>query len=169
MQRHNKFSAFNLNIYNNMICGHALEEVAREQKFVYAEGKKTQNWFVMPLAGQLSEVEDGSDGEFETAIAAAAYAITLQEEESSLNQEKSVEKLGGPLIKTKTKREGSRNKLTDSSKISRWFSGKEAKEDGKSPGTFLLSFHHTKFTKHAWSMWLSVTNSNYMLVVNTVA
>ena len=117
------------------------------KNFVYAEGKKTQNWFQMPLTGQMSEVEDGSDGEFETAIGAAAYAITLQKEESSLNQKKPVEELGGPLIKTKSKREESMNKLTDSSKISRWFSGKDAKEDGKSSGTFLLPFHHTKFTK----------------------
>ncbi|XP_017700964.2 uncharacterized protein LOC103718170 [Phoenix dactylifera] len=79
----------------------------------------------------MSEVKDGRDGEFETAIAASAYAITLQEE-SSLNQKRSVEELGSPLTKTKSKREESINKLSDSSKISRWFSGKEAKEDRKS-------------------------------------
>ncbi|KAG1366806.1 putative remorin 4.2 [Cocos nucifera] len=110
------------------------------KNFVYAEGKKTQNWFQMPLTGQMSEVEDGSDGEFETAIGAAAYAITLQKEESSLNQKKPVEELGGPLIKTKSKREESMNKLTDSSKISRWFSGKDAKEDGKSSGSKRFEF-----------------------------
>ncbi|XP_019709858.2 uncharacterized protein [Elaeis guineensis] len=85
------------------------------------ERKKTQNWFQGQSSGQMSQVDDARDGEFETAIAAAAYAITLLEEES-----------GSAFIKTTSKREESLNKPTDSSKTSRWFSGTEEK-DGKSP------------------------------------
>lgn len=107
--------------------------------FVYAERKKTQDRFQGQFSGQMSNVDDASDGEFETAIAAAAYAITLLEEESLLNQKKSDEESDSALTKTTSKREESLNKPTDSSKISRWFSGKEEK-DGKSPGTFYFVF-----------------------------
>ncbi|XP_026661294.2 uncharacterized protein LOC103709267 isoform X2 [Phoenix dactylifera] len=103
------------------------------KNFAYAERKKTQNWFQGQFSSQMSKVDDASNGEFETAIAAAAYAITLQEEESLLNQNKSVEESGSTLTKTKSRREESLNKPTDSSKTSRWLSGEEAK-DGKSPG-----------------------------------
>ncbi|KAG1341987.1 remorin 4.2 [Cocos nucifera] len=81
----------------------------------------------------MSQVDDAQDGEFETAIAAAAYAITLLDEESSLNQKKSVEESRSAFTKTMSKREESMNKPTDTSKTSRWLSGKEEK-DGKSPG-----------------------------------
>lgn len=99
--------------------------------FAYAERKNTQNWFQGQFSGQMSDVDDEGDGEFEIAIAATAYVITLQEE-SSLNQNKSVEESGSTLTKTKSK---SLSEPTDSSKISRWSSGKGAK-DGKTSGTF---------------------------------
>ena len=112
----------------------------------------------------MSDVDHTSDDDIKTAIAAAAYAIAHMEEEGSPNQKKPTEELERTPTKTKSKREDSMNKLTDTisitkptdtssmikptdassttkptdaSKISRWLSGKETKGDGRLTGEVL--------------------------------
>ncbi|RWV90342.1 hypothetical protein GW17_00047464 [Ensete ventricosum] len=66
--------------------------------------------------------------EFAIAVAAAAYAIASMEKES-MNQNNTVEQLMQPTAKTTSKREDSIDKTPDYIRLTRWFTGKEARED----------------------------------------
>uniref|UniRef100_A0A1D1XJI9 Defensin-like protein 1 n=1 Tax=Anthurium amnicola TaxID=1678845 RepID=A0A1D1XJI9_9ARAE len=116
---------------NNTREGQA--QAAQPKKAVsFKEGKKVK-WFQGPLSGQTSQVDELSDGEFATAIAAAAYAINSLGE-GSPNKKMPVDGLHTTFTKTKSKKENSDLNITNSGRISRWFSGKKAKEDGASVG-----------------------------------
>lgn len=112
----------------------------------------------------MSNADVTSDGDMETAIAAAAYAIAFIEEESSPDQEKATKRWRKTPSKTNSKSEermhaptdtgsttalidgstanklpdtSDTNKKTDTTKISRWLSSKETKEDKGSTGEIL--------------------------------
>ncbi|KAK8968339.1 hypothetical protein KSP40_PGU010680 [Platanthera guangdongensis] len=77
-------------------------------------------------------MENANDGEYETAIAATAYAITKMEgEEDSLKQQKKVE----GLTRMKSKLEEKTASLNWSFK---WLSGTEAKETEQQEGNSIL-------------------------------
>ncbi|WOL08336.1 remorin-like [Canna indica] len=76
-----------------------------------------------------NDTKDPIDIDFATAVAASAYAITLLEE---LSQSKKTEELTKPATRIKSKRGDSMNKPIDSSRISRWLTGKEATDERKS-------------------------------------
>ncbi|XP_059643950.1 uncharacterized protein LOC132285761 isoform X2 [Cornus florida] len=93
--------------------------------------KKTQNWFQRQFSGQMNRDYDSSDGEFATAVAAAAFAIHSFEE--SEYQKTSRDGLKTPITKVKTRKEDS-SRLPETGRVSRRFSGKEEKEAGKPMG-----------------------------------
>ncbi|XP_058081576.1 remorin 1.4-like isoform X2 [Magnolia sinica] len=53
------------------------------------EKKRAQNWFVRQFSSRMSRDSSISDGEFETIVAATAFAITTLEETDSLNKKRS--------------------------------------------------------------------------------
>ncbi|XP_008775959.3 uro-adherence factor A-like isoform X3 [Phoenix dactylifera] len=75
----------------------------------------------------MNRVEFSTDGEFEMAVAAAAYSIASMDEESSLNKKSPLEEMEISDL-SKSKREGK-----TSTRIYSWFS-KEANDDSKSTG-----------------------------------
>ncbi|XP_073107989.1 uncharacterized protein [Elaeis guineensis] len=81
----------------------------------------------------MSQVELSSNGEFEMAIAAAAYAIASMNEESFMNKKSPLEGMKTSDI-SKSKREGNTSTRVYSRGPLRWFSNKEAKDDSKSAG-----------------------------------
>ncbi|PKA59873.1 hypothetical protein AXF42_Ash015931 [Apostasia shenzhenica] len=98
------------------------------------ERKKAKPWFWQQFSGQLGDDDDPADLEFGAAVAAAALAILLAEEEEDkvfTNRTKPVEELQRSLTRTRSRREESISKSTDGSKISRWISGEDGKEDGR--------------------------------------
>lgn len=74
-----------------------------------------------------------SNGEFEMAVAAAAYAIASMDEESFWNKKSPLEEMK-LSDKSKSKREGSTSTRINFIGSVRWFSNKEAKDDSKSAG-----------------------------------
>ncbi|XP_020578346.1 remorin-like [Phalaenopsis equestris] len=75
----------------------------------------------------MSYLENLSDGEYETVVAATAYAITsLEEEEDSFKQKKTVE--GLTRTKTKLEERTARKSFNWSFK---WLSGEEVKQEEK--------------------------------------
>ncbi|CAL9081462.1 unnamed protein product, partial [Musa textilis] len=90
-------------------------------------------WPQRQFSSPINDVNDASDMEFAIAVAAAAYAITSMEEES-MNQNKTIEQLMQPTAKTKSKREDSIDKTPDYIRLTRWFTGKEAREDERESG-----------------------------------
>eukprot|EP00262_Sarcandra_glabra_P020118 TRINITY_DN7911_c0_g2_i1.p1 TRINITY_DN7911_c0_g2~~TRINITY_DN7911_c0_g2_i1.p1 ORF type:complete len:279 (-),score=58.88 TRINITY_DN7911_c0_g2_i1:205-1041(-) len=77
----------------------------------------------------MSQSGYSSDGsEFETAVAAAAFAITTLEEESSLAEKKRTGGSDTSLTKIKSKKEDDAAKLPESGKLTRQLTGKETKK-----------------------------------------
>lgn len=81
---------------------------------------------------QLGNFSNG-DGEFEAAIAAAAYAITSLEERDGLKKQRgSVKFSEDSPPRTKTRDEDTKVKLTSfKGSFKRWFSDQEPREDAK--------------------------------------
>ncbi|XP_020582175.1 inner centromere protein-like [Phalaenopsis equestris] len=92
------------------------------------ERKKATSWYRRSFSSQKDEEDDSADLEFGAAIAAAAYAIMLEEEKGLLGKKKSDE-LESSLTKTKSWKEDRINRSTDKRKLSRWFSAKEEEEE----------------------------------------
>ncbi|XP_074569299.1 uncharacterized protein LOC141825939 [Curcuma longa] len=91
------------------------EGIAMEKTASPKEGKKrNRNWFQRSMSG----IDDTADIEFAAAAAAAAYAVALLDEEESLDQNK-----------RKSKVEDYMNKPPEYNRISRWWTGKDQKED----------------------------------------
>ncbi|XP_073008808.1 uncharacterized protein [Typha latifolia] len=103
------------------------------KKTVSFKGENKKGWNTRQFSGQLSDSEVG-DGVRESAIAAAAYAITLQEEERLMKQKKALEETEGPLTDIRSTRGESMNKPTDQTKFGRMSISKGPREDKKSPG-----------------------------------
>ncbi|XP_072980724.1 uncharacterized protein [Typha angustifolia] len=103
------------------------------KKTVSFKEENKKGWNTRQFSGQLSDSEVG-DGVRESAIAAAAYAITLQEEERLMKQKKALEETEGPLTDIRSTRGESMNKPIDQTKFGRMFSSKGPREDKKSPG-----------------------------------
>uniref|UniRef100_A0A1D1YSH2 Uncharacterized protein At3g61260 n=1 Tax=Anthurium amnicola TaxID=1678845 RepID=A0A1D1YSH2_9ARAE len=133
------------------------------QKTVSFKGERKVSWFQRQSSGQMSPIDEESNGEFAIAIAAATYAINFlgsgDEEkerapykkkpvdglqaslteakimkEGSISKPPDVDGQQAPLTKTKSKKEGTISKPTDSSRVSRWLSGREERGDGESAG-----------------------------------
>ncbi|KAG6486278.1 uncharacterized protein LOC122008727 [Zingiber officinale] len=95
------------------------ERIAPEKIASLKEGKKrNRNWFQRPFPGEMSGIDDTADIEFAAAAAAAAYAVALLDEEESLDQNKRTMKV-----------EDNMNKPPEYSRITRWLTGKDQKED----------------------------------------
>ncbi|KAJ8464503.1 hypothetical protein OPV22_027055 [Ensete ventricosum] len=101
------------------------------------ERKKSNYWPQRQFSSPISNVDDASDMEFAIAVAAAAYAIASMEKES-MNQNNTVEQLMQPTAKTTSKREDSIDKTPDYIRLTRWFTGKEAREDERESGNSLV-------------------------------
>lgn len=76
---------------------------------------KVKNWFQRQLSGRSSDSDTSDDGEFETVIAASAFAITSVEDDS-ITQKRSPET---SLTKMKSRKEENLAGTSDSGKISR--------------------------------------------------
>ncbi|XP_042431252.1 remorin-like [Zingiber officinale] len=95
------------------------EPIAPEKIASLKEGKKrNRNWFQRPFPGEMSGIDETADIEFAAAAAAAAYAVALLDEEESLDQNKRTMKV-----------EDNMNKPPEYSRITRWLTGKDQKED----------------------------------------
>lgn len=87
--------------------------------------KKAQNWLGRQLSGRRSPNNSYSDGEFETVIAASAFAVTSAEEVDSLKQKKApAETRQTSLSKGKSSKEDKMSGPPDARKASKGITGK---------------------------------------------
>ncbi|KAF6171729.1 hypothetical protein GIB67_007250, partial [Kingdonia uniflora] len=89
--------------------------------------RRTPNWLERQFSGRIFQDNDLNDSsEYATVIAAAAFAVKSLEEQ---NQNKTTDDTVNGLTKSRTRKDNSNIGLPDPGRISRRFSGKEAKED----------------------------------------
>ena len=100
----------------------------------------------------MSQQDSFSDGEFEAAIAAAAYAITsVEERESTRKQRGSTVKFsfGDSVPRTKSRNEDTKIKLDSfRGSFKRWFTDQEAKEEEKPGGNSVLTSNNSQQNSH---------------------
>ncbi|KAG0476597.1 hypothetical protein HPP92_012974 [Vanilla planifolia] len=104
------------------------------QKSVFFKGekKKVKSWFQSRFTGPRGEKEDNIGPELGAAIAAAAYAIMLAEEEQRGNHKKPADVLKRSPTAAKARRDDGMDQSIDRSKSFRWFAGHE--EDRREQG-----------------------------------